>query len=181
MNDIRCPNTKSEATRESLGGERWATMRIRLCRIILLVFFQGCALQEPRRAPAPPAGVTEDVSAIVERALDEQQVPGAALVVLQGDRIVLARGFGVESVERADVMTPETVFPLNSISKQFTAALILKLAEEGKLSIDDPAARHLPDFKGLAQGLTLRHLLTHTSGMREIFAQPELNAVLEKQ
>ena len=69
-------------------------MRIRLCRIILLVFLQGCALQEPARAPAPPSGATDEVSSIVARALDEQQVPGASLVVLKGDRIVLARGFG---------------------------------------------------------------------------------------
>jgi CubicO group peptidase (beta-lactamase class C family) len=155
-------------------------MRKRLCWIILLVLAQGCALQEPTPAPAPAAGATEEVSTIVATALNGQQVPGASLVVMKGDRIVLARGFGVESVERADEVTPETAFPLNSISKQFTAALILKLAEEGKLSIDDPVARHLPDFTALPQGLTLRHLLTHTSGMRDIVAQPELNAVLEK-
>lgn len=155
-------------------------MNIRVWWIILLALAQGCASREPVHAPAPSAGGTDELSTIVATALDRQQAPGASLVVMRGDDIVLARGFGLESVERPDEVTPETVFPLNSISKQFTAALILKLAEEGKLTIDDPVARHLPDFTRLPQGLTLRHLLTHTSGLREILAQPELNAVLEK-
>ncbi|MDQ3226688.1 MAG: beta-lactamase family protein [Chloroflexota bacterium] len=113
-------------------------------------------------------------------ALHDQQAPGAALVVMKGDEIVLARGYGLETVERADAVAPTTVFLLNSMSKQFTAALILKLAEEGRLTLDDPVARHLPDFTHLPSGLKIRHLLTHTSGMREIFVQPELNAVMEK-
>jgi len=155
-------------------------MNIRWFWIIMLALAQGCALQEPTRAPAPPASVTDEVSTFVATALNEQQTPGASLVVMKGDDILLARGFGLESVERTDEVTPETAFPLNSISKQFTAALILKLAEEGKLAIDDPVSRHLPDFTQLPQGLTLRHLLTHTSGMREVMAQPELSAVLDK-
>lgn len=113
-------------------------------------------------------------------ALRDQEAPGAALVVMKGDELVLARGYGAEAVERADAVAPTSMFPLNSISKQFTAALVLKLAEEGRLTIDDPAARHLPDFTGLPRGLTVRHLLTHTSGMRDILVQPELNAVLER-
>jgi len=120
------------------------------------------------------------VSAIVAAALHDQQAPGASLVVMKGDEIVLARGYGLETVERTDAVAPTTVFLLNSMSKQFTAALILKLAEEGRLTLDDPAARYLPDFTHLPPGLTVRHLLTHTSGMREIIVQPELNTVLEK-
>ncbi|MBA2688843.1 MAG: beta-lactamase family protein [Gemmatimonadaceae bacterium] len=120
------------------------------------------------------------MSAIVTAALHDQQAPGASLVVMKGDEIVLARGYGLETVERTDAVAPTTVFLLNSMSKQFTAALILKLAEEGKVTLDDPAARYLPDFTRLPPGLKIRHLLTHTSGMREIVAQPELNAVMEK-
>ena len=165
---------------EAISDVRPPAARALSLWIVVLLLAQGCALREPARAPALPAAVADEVSTIVATALDGQQAPGASLVVMKGDELVLARGFGLESVERADGVTPETVFPLNSISKQFTAALILKLAEEGKLAIDDPVARHLPDFTELPQGLTLRHLLTHTSGMREIMAQPGLNAVLEK-
>ena len=145
-----------------------------------LVLVQGCALHAPTRPSAIPAGVLDDVSAIVVAALHEQQAPGASLVVMKGDEIVLATGFGLETVARADAVTPTTVFLLNSMSKQFTAALILKLAEEGRLTLDDPVTWHLPDFTHLPAGLKIRHLLTHTSGIREIVAQPELNAVMEK-
>ena len=145
-----------------------------------LVLVQGCALQAPARPAAIPASVLDELSAIVAAALHEQQAPGASLVVMKGDEIVLARGYGLETVERTDAVAPSTVFLLNSMSKQFTAALILKLAEEGRLTLDDPVARYLPDFTHLPPGLKIRHLLTHTTGMREIVAQPELNAVLEK-
>jgi CubicO group peptidase (beta-lactamase class C family) len=101
-------------------------------------------------------------------------------VVLKGDDVLVAQGYGVESVERPDAVMSGTVFELGSISKQFTAALILKLVEEKRLALDDPVARRLPDFTQLPAGLTIRHLLTHTSGMREVFAQPDLNAVLTK-
>ena len=153
---------------------------VRVRWMIGLVLLQGCALQAPTRPLAIPASILDEVSAIVAAALKEQQAPGASLVVMKGDEIVLARGYGLETVERADAVAPTTVFPLNSTSKQFVAALILKLAEEGRLTVDDPVARHLPDFTRLPPGLTVRHLLTHTSGMRDLFVQPKLNAVLEK-
>ena len=122
----------------------------------------------------------EEVSALVEREVKEGRVPGVAHVIMQGDDVLLARGFGRESVERENAMTSESVFALNSISKSFIAALILKLAHEGKLSLDDPVRQHLPEFVHASAGLSLRHLLTHTGGVREIFVQPKVNAAIEK-
>jgi D-alanyl-D-alanine carboxypeptidase len=150
----------------------------RICGAVGLVLVQGCASRPPARPAAPSAAVLEEVAGVVAAALEAQQVPGASLVVMRGDDVVLARGFGLESVERSDAVAPTTTFELGSISKQLTAALVLKLDEDGRLSLDDPVARHLPDFTRLPPGLTVRHLLTHTSGMREISAQPELRAVL---
>jgi hypothetical protein len=156
------------------AGWRMAGMRPRCVAVILVV--GGCAPQPSSRPPAPSEAVLDEVSRLMAAAVEEQKVPGASLVVMRGNDIVLARGYGVESVERPDSVAPTTVFELGSLSKQFTAALILKLAEEGRLSIDDPVSRRLPDFTQLPPGLTIRHLLTHTSGMREIFAQQELAA-----
>jgi CubicO group peptidase (beta-lactamase class C family) len=87
----------------------------------------------------------------------------------------------VEELERKTPVTENTVLALNSISKQFVAALVLRLVEEGKLSLDDPAARHLPEFTQLPPELKIRHLLSHTSGMREEFVQPEMDALFEKE
>lgn len=155
-------------------------MRQPFYHLAALLLATACAAPPVSRLPALSTRALESSAGFVHEAMARQRVPGAALVVMKGEDVVLARGFGVESVERGDRVTPATVFPLNSISKQLVAALLLRLAEEGRLSIDDPAARHLPDFTRLPQGLTLRHLLTHTSGMREIFAQPALNAAIEK-
>ena len=147
---------------------------------MVLVFLGSCVAHPAVRLPRPTDAVLDEVSGIVSAAIAEQQVPGASLAVMRGDDLLLTRGYGVESVERADPVAPGTVFEFGSISKQFTAALILHLAEAGQLSLDDPVGRRLPDFTNLPPGLTIRHLLTHTSGMRDVFAQPELSALAEK-
>ncbi len=122
----------------------------------------------------------EDAGATAEAALKSQQIPGLSLVVMKGDKVLLARGYGREDAGREDPVTPDTVFALGSMTKQFVAALVLRLDEQGKLSLEDPAARHLPDFTNLPPGLRVRHLLSHTSGMRDEFVQPELMAFFEK-
>ena len=116
----------------------------------------------------------DEAAAVAEAALKGQQVPGLSLVVMKGDDVLLASGYGREDVGREDAVTPDTVFALGSMTKQFVAALVLRLAEEGRLSLDDPAARHLPDFTHLPPGLRIRHLLSHTSGMRDDLVKPEV-------
>lgn len=153
---------------------------MRRCDAFALFLSLGCTTRPPARPPAPSESVVAEASEIAAAFVAEQQLPGASVAVMSGDDIVLARGYGVESVERADSVTPATVFELGSISKQLTAALVMKLAEEGRLSLDDPVARHLPSFTQLPASLTIRHLLTHTSGMREVFVQPALGAALMK-
>ena len=112
--------------------------------------------------------------------MKEQQIPGLALIVMRGDEVILARGFGVEDTERTDRVTKNSLFALGSISKQFVAAVVLQLAAEGKLTLEDAVARHLPEFTKLPPELKIRHLLSHTSGIREEFAQSELAALFDK-
>lgn len=133
-----------------------------------------------KRATGGLRETVDEAAAVAEAALKGQQVAGLALVVMKGDNVLLARGYGLEDAGRKDAVTPDTVFALGSMTKQFVAALVLRLAEEGRLSLDDPAARHLPDFTHLPPGLRIRHLLSHTSGMRDDFVQPELAAFYEK-
>jgi Beta-lactamase class C and other penicillin binding proteins len=78
---------------------------------------------------------------------------------------VFRRGYGLAELEQATAVTPQTNFRLASVSKQFTAAAILLLAEDGRLSIDDPLKRWLPGLPAAAEQVTLRHLLSHTSGL----------------
>ena len=92
-------------------------------------------------------------------------VPGAALLVLRDGVPVVRKGYGLADLERGVAVAPHTNFRLASVSKQFTAAAILLLAQDGALSLDDPVRRWLPSLPAAADGITLHHLLSHTSGL----------------
>ncbi len=92
-------------------------------------------------------------------------VPGASVLVMHDGRPVVRRGFGRADLEAGAAATPSTNYRLASVSKQFTAASILLLAQDGALSVDDPLSRWLPSLPPATRGITLRHLLTHTSGL----------------
>ena len=93
------------------------------------------------------------------------QVPGAALLVLKDGKPLLRKGYGLADLATRAPVTPQTDFRLASVSKQFTAAAILLLAEDGKLSLDDPVRRWLPSLPPGTDEVTLRHLLDHTGGL----------------
>ena len=93
------------------------------------------------------------------------EVPGAALLVLRDGEPVVRRGYGLADLEQGTPVTPETRFRLASVSKQFTAAAILLLVQDGTLSLDDPLRRWLPGLPPATDGITLHHLLSHTSGL----------------
>jgi CubicO group peptidase (beta-lactamase class C family) len=89
---------------------------------------------------------------------------GAAVLVAQNGRILFEKGYGLADVEQHVPVSSETKFRIGSITKQFTAAAILKLQEDGKLSVQDKLSKYIPDFPR-GEEVTLRHLLTHTSGI----------------
>jgi CubicO group peptidase (beta-lactamase class C family) len=92
-------------------------------------------------------------------------VPGASVAVLQAGKAVVRRAYGLANVEAHEAATPATNYRLASMTKQFTAAAILLLAEDGVLSIDDTARRWLPTLPRSANAVLVRHLLAHTSGL----------------
>jgi CubicO group peptidase (beta-lactamase class C family) len=98
--------------------------------------------------------------------------PGLAVLVARDGEILLQAGYGLADLEKKSPITPETKFRIGSVSKQFTAAAVLKLAEQGKLSLDDSLAKYFPDFPA-GDKVTLRQLLTHTSGLHSYTDKPE--------
>jgi CubicO group peptidase (beta-lactamase class C family) len=96
-----------------------------------------------------------------------QSSPGCAVAVKQDGAVVHARGYGMASIEQQVPITSRTVFDIGSTSKQFTAASIMLLALDGKLALDDDVRRYLPELPAMSATVTLRHLLTHTSGWRD--------------
>jgi CubicO group peptidase (beta-lactamase class C family) len=101
---------------------------------------------------------------------DRPSSPGCAVGVFQDGRLVYARGYGRATLEYDVPIIPATVFHVASVSKQFTAFAIALLAHEGKLSPDDEARRHVPELPDFGRAITLRHLIHHTSGLRDQWA-----------
>ena len=118
----------------------------------------------PVTAPTQPAWQAE-----LDRLMApyDGDVPGAALLVLKDGKPLVRRGYGRSDLERETEAGPETNYRLASVSKAFTAGAVLLLAQDGKLSIDDPVRKWLPSLPEAADAITLHHLLAHTSGVIE--------------
>ena len=98
---------------------------------------------------------------------DRADSPGCALGVYRDGRIVYSRGYGMADLERHVPITPHSVFDIGSTSKQFTAASLALLAQQGKLSLDDDVRQYVPELPVYSRPITIRHLLLHTSGLRD--------------
>jgi CubicO group peptidase (beta-lactamase class C family) len=125
-----------------------------LAGLALSLLLGGCA---SGTRPVDPA------DALMQRYTGD--VPGASLLVLKDGKPIVRRGYGLANLEAGERATPATNYRLASVSKQFTAAAILLLAENGRLHLDDPVRRWLPTLPESTSTVTLRQLLTHTGGL----------------
>ena len=98
---------------------------------------------------------------------DKPDSPGCALAAIKDGKIIYKRGYGMADLEHDIPITSETVFYIGSVSKQFVTLSILLLAEQGRLSIDDDIRKYLPEFPNYGRLITIRHLIHHTSGIRD--------------
>ncbi len=98
--------------------------------------------------------------------MEKHRVPGLALVVVEDGKITKSQGYGFANLELEVPVTPDTVFEIGSVSKQFTAGGILLLAQDGKLSVDDKITKYFQNVPDAWTNVTIRHLLTHTSGIK---------------
>ena len=128
------------------------------------LFLLCCTLGWPLAAHAQTAAL-DSVDRWVRAEAARQRIPGLSLAVLRGDSLLLARGYGEANVEHHVPATDSTVYQSGSVGKQFTAACVMLLVEEGKLALDDPITRHVPELPASWRTITVRHLLSHTSGI----------------
>lgn len=98
---------------------------------------------------------------------DSSESPGAALAVIKDGEIVYERGYGMSNLEHGIPITPDSIFHIASMSKQFTATCVAMLAADGLLSLDDDVRRYLPELPNYGTTITLRQMLHHTSGLRD--------------
>ena len=130
--------------------------------LVLLMTFTSC--------PASSGDEQEALTAKVDELFakwDKWDSPGAALAVVKDGEIIYKRGYGSAQLEYNIPITPSTIFHVASVSKQFTAFAINLLADEGKLSLDDDIRKHLPELNDFGEKITIRHLIHHTSGLRD--------------
>lgn len=130
-------------------------------------------------SPAPPSAAASRAASTlpddVEARLDSigravvaaHTTPGLAVAVARGDRVVFQKGYGMTGVENGWPIHGDTIFRVGSLTKQFTAAAVMRLIEQGRLSLDDPITRFLPNYPMQGHLITIRHLLNHTSGIRD--------------
>jgi D-alanyl-D-alanine carboxypeptidase len=127
---------------------------IRLCASLAVVLL------------ATPAVHADQVDKYLKSQMQEHRIPGLTLKIIRDGKTIKTAAYGLANVELNVPARPETVFEIGSITKQFTAAGILMLAQEGKLSMDDKISKYLKDTPEAWANVTIRHLLTHTSGIK---------------
>lgn len=107
--------------------------------------------------------------------------PGAVALVVKDDKVVYRKAFGMANLELGVEMKPDNIFRIGSITKQFTASAILKLRDEGKLSLDDDITKYVEDYPTHGHEITLKHLLTHTSGIKSYTGMKEWDGEVRKK
>ena len=132
-------------------------------RLLLAALAGSATLTAPAAAQADRS--IASVDRFVRDEVRRQEIPGLSIAVLRGDRLLLARGYGLANLEHQVPATDRTIYQSGSLGKQFTAALVLQLADSGRLGLDVPIRRYLAEGPPRWDSVTVRHLLTHTSGI----------------
>lgn len=107
------------------------------------------------------------VDAAVESERTAQKIPGVAVAICRDGKLIKAAGYGLANVELSVPVTPETIFQTGSVGKQFTSMAVMMLVEQGKIALDDKITKYLPESPSFWKNITVRQLLTHTSGIAD--------------
>ena len=162
--------------------------RVRVTPIVLILVLlyglpQSASAQAGAAKPAPrPAAASKDAAAIDElfRAATRAGEPGAAVIVVRKGQVLHRAAYGMANVEMGVALRPDHVFRIGSVTKQFTSAAIMMLAEEGRLAVTDPITKFLPDYPTQGKTITVEHLLTHTSGIQSYTDMPKWRNMLRQ-
>lgn len=119
---------------------------------------------------------SDAVDDYVQATMKAGKIPGVSIVIRQGGKVVKSQGYGFANLEHRVPATADTIYQSGSVGKQFTAAGILLLAEDGKLSLDDRLAKHFPDAPASWHTITVRQLLAHTSGIKDYTDELDMKA-----
>ena len=121
---------------------------------------------EPVKAEVTKRSPSDGVNAFVEGLMQKRHIPGVSVAVVRDGSVVLEKGYGLANLELGVPATENTVYQLASVTKTFTATAVMMLVQEGKLALDDKITERLPDLPAAWGKVTIRHLLSHTSGIK---------------
>ncbi|MCY1018833.1 serine hydrolase domain-containing protein [Pyxidicoccus sp. MSG2] len=120
------------------------------------------------RSSAAPAPLRERIDAFVQAELKRQDVPGVGIGIVKNGKVLVAKGYGFANLEHQVPAGPQTLFQAGSLGKQFTAMAVMLQVEAGKLQLTDPLTKFFPGAPASWAGITVRHLLNHTSGLPDL-------------
>ena len=139
--------------------------------LFALVLLPVALLSVAARAQSPLSpDAKAKIDTAVTQVLSSTKVPSASIAIVKDGRIAYLQAYGLARLSPAMEATPQMQYSIGSISKQFTAAAVLLLAQEGKLTLDDPVSKYLPDLTR-AKEVTIRMLLSHTSGYQDYWPE----------
>jgi CubicO group peptidase (beta-lactamase class C family) len=152
-------------------------MVIKISRLILAGYILAAFASAAFGQAAPGEQLSSNVDEFVAAELHAQRVPGLALAVARDGKIVKAAGYGLANVELGVATKPEFIFQTGSVGKQFTATAVMMLVEEGKVGLDDKISKHFSGSPAVWKNITVRHLLTHTSGIPDYTSEKTGGAI----
>jgi CubicO group peptidase (beta-lactamase class C family) len=148
--------------------------------LVLCAFYSSFAESAGHNSPALSPSIPVDdsvlssqVDAAVEAQRKAQEIPGLSLAVCRNGKVIKASGYGLANVELDVPVTPETIFQTGSVGKQFTSMAVMMLVEEGKISLDEKLIKYIPESPAAWKDVTIRQLLTHTSGIADYGGEEE--------
>src|SRR3984957_1692687 len=139
-----------------------------LAAIVSLAWSMSAIAQDAVPASAPYAETAKALDAFIARQVEERKLPALSVALVDDQKVVWARGYGLADPKNKKPATAETVYRVGSVSKLFTDLAVMQLVERGVLDLDAPVTKYLPDFKPrnrFGKAITLRQLMTHRSGL----------------
>lgn len=136
-----------------------------LTRLVFLCFCFVPVLSAQTKPVAQTKRQIEKTDLFVREKMKSKNIPGLSLAVVRDGKVILAKGYGMANLELAAPATEKTNYSIASITKTFTAMAVLLLVEEGKIALEDPISKHLPNLPAAWNPVTIRQLLNHTSGI----------------
>jgi CubicO group peptidase (beta-lactamase class C family) len=124
--------------------------------------------------------LNNQIDSLILAVMPDQQGPGGVFMVARKGKVFYQKAFGKANLELDVNLTTESVFQLGSMTKQFTAVAVLLLAQQGKLKVTDPINKYIPDYPG-GDKITIHHLLTHTSGIKDFTKMKALGGIAQKE